>query len=101
MRTTREEKHGGETTKANGYVHSSSLRSELIASYPQLLLPKKRTEEKERVAQTDRPLRVTHKQPPSDMCLGHPPGGCVWITPRKGDRIQDAFLRPDNREQPT
>jgi hypothetical protein len=44
------------------------------------------------VVQTDRSLRVTHKQPPSDMCFAHPPGGCVWITPPKGVCNRGTFL---------
>lgn len=61
-RTTREAKHGDEAIRADGYMDNSPLRSELI-TYPQPL--------KERLAQTDRAIssRVTHKQPPSDLCF--------------------------------
>ena len=44
------------------------------------------------VVQTDRSLRVIHKQPLSDMCFAHPPGGCVWITSRKGVCNRGTFL---------
>ena len=76
MQIEREENHGDEAIRADGYMDNSLLRSELT-TYPQPLT--------ERLAQTDRAIssRVTHKQPPSDLCFADPPGNCSWITPRK------------------
>jgi hypothetical protein len=58
--TTRQAKHGDKTTRADGYVDNSPLRSELT-TYPQPL--------KERLAHTDKAISswVTHKPPP-DLC---------------------------------
>jgi hypothetical protein len=78
-------KYCSKIIKADGYVENSPLRSELT-TYPQPLLPTQKEEVKGRRAKTANaiPTWVIHTQPPSDLCFADPPGGCVWITPRKG-----------------
>ena len=84
--TTQKKKHFDQTIKADGYVDNSPLRSELT-TYPQPLPPGLIKEEKGRIAQTAKAISswVTHKQPPPDLCFADPPGGCMWIPPRKGE----------------
>lgn len=68
-------------SEADGYVDNSPLRSELT-TYPQPQQPEKGKEET-RLKEIS--MWIIHKPPPSDLGSGDPPGGSVWITPRKND----------------
>ena len=68
--------------EADRYVHNSPLRFEL-ATHHSLYY---RTKERRKTQLIVISMWVTHKQSPADLSLRNPPGVCVWITLRKGDR---------------